>query len=638
MKKIAALFLACILLFGITTANAAKGGKYEKLTVGITTPFTGNFLDDALGSNISDQDVRALIHGYNLVNWDPEEGKFEFDRTVVTGGTASDNARTYTFSMVDNLTYSDGTPITARDYAFTLLLLGSAELKEAVGNRADISRIQGGEDYQKGNTQVLAGFRLWGDYQFSVTIDSAYAPYFYELKILDVSPLPISVIAPGCTVKDDGNGVYISGTFDAEVLKKTLLDPENGYVTYPKVTSGPYQLESYDGGAVLLKLNEAYIGDEEGNKPSIPQIEIRVVKPEFLIGDLNAGELDLVVRCVREAQIRSGMSLVGLDFQMKSYMRAGLSFISFCAEKGPTADLEVRRALAMCMDKDQLTKLYSSGFGTPVSGYYGIGQWMFRMANGAIQQEEDDEEDWSDLKIQRIHDKNIGLDVEVAGELLYARGWKLNANGQDYHSGNGGVRYREEDDQLVPLKLKLIYPEENGAAALLQETFLDNLKQAGVEIETEALPWEKLLAKFYMQEERDCDMILIGTNFADVFDPTGEYDENGVSIRNGIRNKSLPALAVAMRSTEPGNAAEYCRRWLAYLEERCDTIPEIPLYSDAYVDFHTSALYSYNPAPTGRWTDAIRSAYLSDYVAEEEETEENFEEDTEISENPVTEQ
>ena len=82
MKKIAALLLACVLLLGFTTANAAKGGKYDKLTVGITTPFDGNFLDDTLGSNISDQDVRGLIHGYSLVKWDADQGKFELDQTI----------------------------------------------------------------------------------------------------------------------------------------------------------------------------------------------------------------------------------------------------------------------------------------------------------------------------------------------------------------------------------------------------------------------------------------------------------------------------------------------------------------------------------------------------------------------------
>ena len=47
-----------------------------------------------------------------------------------------------------------------------------------------------------------------------------------------------------------------------------------------------------------------------------------------------------------------------------------------------------------------------------------------------------------------------------------------------------------------------------------------------------------------------------------------EYDENGTSIRNGITDPRLAELAIALRRTEPGQAAEYCRRWLTYLEER----------------------------------------------------------------------
>ena len=625
MKKIAALMLAFVLLLGVVSAHAADGAdKYSRLTVGITNPFSGNFLDDALGSNISDQDVRNLIHGYNLVEWNAEEGKYEFDAAVVTGGASSEASRTYTFSLTDSLTYNDGTSITARDYAFTLLLLGSAELREATGARGDISRIQGGKDYQEGKAKTLAGFRLIGDNQFSITIDPAYSPYFYELKILDISPLPISVIAPGCMVKDDGNGVYISGSFSAEQLKKTLLDPETGYISHPAVTSGPYQLTAYDGVSVTLKLNEAFVGDKEGQKPTIPQIVIKVTSPEFVIGDLNAGDLDLVVRCVREDQIRSGMTLIGADFAMESYMRAGLSFISFCAEAGPTADVRVRRALAMCMDKEQLTRSYNGGFGTAVNGYYGIGQWMFRMANGAILQAEDDESDWSDLKISRL--AGYPLDIEGAGKLLDEAGWNLNEKGDAYSAEAGGVRYRKEGDQLVPLKLKLIYPEENGAGALLQETFIDNLAQAGVELKIEKLPWEELLIRYYRQKDPECDMILLGTNFADVFDPSGEYDENGTSIRNGITDPKLSELSVTLRSTEPGNAAEYCRRWLAYLEERSDVAAEIPLYSDAYVDFHITALQNYKPAPTGSWTIAVQSAFLSDVEAEEE-TEEDLEGD-----------
>ena len=620
MKKIIALLLTCVLLLGFVSAQAEEAGKYDRLTVGVTTPFTGNFLDDVLGSNLCDQDVRMLIHGYSLVEWDQEKGSYEFSKPQVTTATASSDNLTYTFAITDNMKYNDGTPITARDYAFTLLLLGSPELKEATGARGDISRIKGGKDYQNGTAKELAGFKLVGDYEFAITIDSAYYPYFYQLKVLDVSPLPIDVIAPGCTIQKNSNGIYINGPFSAELLKKTLLDPETGYISHPSVTSGPYQLTAYDGESVTLDLNKNFIGDEEGNKPEIPQIVIKYTKPDFLIGDLNAGALDLVVRCARADQIANGMALVGNDFKMESYMRAGLSFISFCAEKGPTVDVNVRKALAMCMDKEALTRAYNGGFGMTVNGYYGIGQWMFRMANGAILQDEEDESDWSDLTISRI--AGYDLDVEGAGELLNAAGWNLDENGGAYSTG---VRYRKEGGELVPLKLKMIYPEENGTAPLMQETFIDNLAQAGVALEIEPMQWDELLKRFYHQTERDCDMILIGTNFGEVFDPSGEYDEDGTSVRNGITDPALRELAITMRSTEPGEAAEYCRRWLAYLEERTAIAAEIPIYSDAYLDFHISALQHYNASPTGQWAMAVQSAILSDYVPEEEAEEESEE-------------
>ena len=72
-----------------------------------------------------------------------------------------------------------------------------------------------------------------------------------------------------------------------------------------------------------------------------------------------------------------------------------------------------------------------------------------------------------------------------------------------------------------------------------------------------------------------------------------------------------------LRSTEPGHAFEYCERWLAYLARSATVIPEIPLYSDAYLDFHINELQNYKPADTGIWTYALLSAILSDYVEEE---------------------
>ena len=623
MKKIIALLLTAVLLLGCLPASAEEADKYEQLNVGTVTPFSGNFLSDTLGNNITDQDVRILIHGYSLVYWDSASGSYQFNRNLVSAATISADGLTYTFALAQGMTYNDGTPITARDYAFTLLLLGSSALQEAAGSRQDLRRILGGTDYNKGMTNELAGFRLLGDYQFSLTIDAAYTPYFYQLKALDINPLPISAIAPGCEVKDNGNGAYISGPFSAELLRGTLLDPETGYISHPGVTCGPYSLTEYDGTKATLSLNEAYIGDAEGNKPTIPQIIIQADESARIIEKLSSGELDLAVRSARLEQIQAGLSLMQTgDFAIKAYSRAGLSFISFCAEKGPTADQAVRHAIAMCIDKQAFTDAYLGAYGTTVKGYYGIGQWMFMMANGTLVPEEGAEEEWADLTLDNIVE--YSLDPEMAGSLLDVSGWNLNEAGEPYDSAAGGIRYKAEGGEMIPLKLKLIYPEGNGGAALLQDTFAPYLSEAGIGLETEALPMAELLEKYYGRAERDCDMILLGTNFGDVFDPSGEYDEEGKSRLNGVTDPRLAELAVEMRSTEPGDAAEYCRRWLAYQEYRSTVIPEIPLYSDAYVDIHISALQNYEPGSTGAWAIAIQKAFLSDFVEEETEEDDEF--------------
>ena len=42
-------------------------------------------------------------------------------------------------------------------------------------------------------------------------------------------------------------------------------------------------------------------------------------------------------------------------------------------------------------------------------------------------------------------------------------------------------------------------------------------------------------------------------------------------------------------------------------------MPEIPLYSNAYMDFHITALRDYAPAAASSWAEAIQKAYLSDF-------------------------
>jgi len=616
VKKVLAWILVFALLLGVIPAVAEEEvTKYEKLIVSTGTPFSGNFFSEALGNITSDQDVRNLIHGYNLVNWDSATGSYQFNQRLIGAASMSEDGTSYVFALAEGLKYCDGTPITAKDYAFSLLLLGSPELQEATGYRIDMSRILGGRDYQEGKAFELKGVRILGDYQLALLVDPDYVPYFYQLKALDVSPMPISVIAPDCEVVDNGQGAFIDGDFTAELLEETLLDPTDGYISHPKVTSGPYKLVNYDEHSVELELNTEYTGDEHGVIPTIPRIIIQQDDPNKVVSNLAEGKSDLTVRVVRQDQIKAGMALAGSeDFAMNAYSRSGVSFINFCAEKGATSDLSVRQALSMCIDREKLTEMYTESFGMTVNGLYGIGQWMYLMANGTLVPEEGAEEEWADLTMDGI--RKYEFNPQAAVTLLEENGWELDRD---------GVYSKSIDGQDVSLHLKLIYPEGNGAGPMLEEVFVPYLNEAGIELEIEAVPMTDLLKKYYGQAERDCDMILLGTNFGDVYDPSGEYDENGKSYLTGITDPELRELAISMRSTEPGNATEYCRRWLAYQARLADDAAEIPLYSDVYFDFHISPLQNYAPGQTGSWSLAIPEAVLSDFVPEEEEEEEEFE-------------
>ena len=173
---------------------------------------------------------------------------------------------------------------------------------------------------------------------------------------------------------------------------------------------------------------------------------------------------------------------------------------------------------------------------------------------------------------------------------------------------------------------KEIFPITRAANRIV----LECLNEAGIGIELAAVDMPTLLRKYYAQDERDCDMILMGTNFQDVFDPSVYYDANGKDRLNGITDTKLADLARDMRKTDPEDAPTFVRKWIRFLEYRSEVLPEIPLYSNAYLDFFTSSLQNYYPGVYSSWSEALIYAYLGDYIEEEAEEEYELEEGEEL--------
>jgi len=637
-------------------------GDYQRVTypgelvVGHPTVMKGDFFTEMFGNDTADIDVRALIHGYNLVNWDQNQGTYVIDKSVVKDFLVMDNDvgdRTYYLMLWDDLCYSDGSPITAWDYAFSMLLMMSPEIEEIGGKIYRAEHILGSNAYLSGESKTLAGVEVLGEHQIAITLDHAFLPYFFEQGLLLCVPYPISVLAPGCKVYDDGEGVYIGNedlsaaapVYTAELLKKTILDPETGYNSHPSVVSGPYCLTEFDGVTAHFVKNPYFLGALTYNsnlsrtggnatpvkrsdgsamtlvKPTIEKICFTVANNDTLAQELKDGDLDLVNKVVYEDAIQEAKAS-GARFTR--YPRIGLAFLTFTFEWPTVHEKEVRQAIAWCMDRDALTKAYCGDDGFRVDGYYGIEQWEYRLVTHQMDYpinldkwddlhfhgdyKDVEQQVWETLTLDNL--TKYKVDLDKANALLDKAGWTLNRNGDAFRPGEDDVRCKLVDGELVALDLSMMYPAGNHIVDTLQENFIDNLNACGIQLRLVPADMQTLFSSYYRESERVTDMIYLATNFHVIVDPSITYSTDTTANHQIWNNtysddEELYFRAVNMRRTDPADVYDYVTKWVAFQERYNEVLPTIPIYSNYYYDFFTPRLHNYQITEHVTWTQAI---------------------------------
>ena len=647
MKKISLLLLSALLLvqsacLPVFAEDAQPDAvvRGTHLTVANPTPVLGQFFTDLWATGTADIDVRTLLSGCNLVCWDGIEGLFRADPSVVSSLTVTENAagdRTYTFTILDGLRYSDGTRITAWDYAFSVLFQISPEIRQLGGTNADKSYLTGFDAYMARTAAYLSGVRVLNDNTIAFTVSHEFLPYFYELALVSCEPMPISAIAPGVVVRDDGFGVYLANqdpniwapVYSTDLLSKTLLDPENGFLHYPYVSSGPYTLTSWDGVTATFAYNPYYRGNALDERPLIETLTYTLADNRTMMENLEKGVFDVVNKVTDAEAISKGLQLTtGGDFRMANYPRSGMSFLSFVCENRTVSSVAVRQAIAWCMDRDAITSDYTGGYGLRVDGFYGLGQWMFRILSGAVDppvrkpdieteaslaayQEKLDQ--WSALSLDSL--TPYTADVRKANALLDADGWVVNPS--------TGIREKWVDGYLTPLDLTLAYPDGSRIAACFEQHMVPYLAACGVRLTLLPLPTQDLFLKYYGRDSREADgrqidMFFLGSNFSLIYDPVLYFSgtdqfSGGYGWRyTGYQDDDLYNLAVSMRETEPGNVLEYMREWIVFQQRFNEKLPMIPIYSNVYFDFYVSNLERYTIAESTTWADAMLGAYLAE--------------------------
>ena len=631
LKKLLALLLAGAMAFsvagcaqdqGVTNdPNASKSSQTSsdtskeeserptepsgQLVIGSTTDLESDFYDASFNNNATNYKLYDLLHGLATVVSD-KEGAFVYDPTVVKSHEEKENedgTKTYTVTINDGLVWSDGTPITAKDYVFQLLLESSDEMNQVDGypSQAGYSLV-GYDDYFAGKSDTFAGVHLVDEMTYSVTVKAEELPYHYDITYAIAMPRPMHVIAPDCDVKDTEKGATITGEFTADLLKKTINDPDTGYRHNPKVVCGPYLFDSYDiasrQGTIVV--NPKYAGDYRGVKPVIEKVIIKTVKSDTMINELASGSVDLLFQSSGADTINGGLDLVDEGKAQKTtYFRNGYGKVQFDCSQFPTDSANVRQAIAYCLDRNEFARQYSGGYASVVHSYYGLAQWEYQ-----------ESKDWIDQNLN-TYEKNI----DEAKKLLEADGWNKNADGSKY-SGTG-TRYKEVDGELKPLVIEWANTEGNPVSELLATMLPEAMKEAGMELKATTMDFPTLRSGIDHTGDKIYNMYNLATGFSLASSPWYYYSTDPVWMQGGynsnwIADKELEAAAAALKPIPYEDNEAWLPAWQNFMKVWNEKMPDIPLYSDEYYDFYSTKLKGWESTSVWEWSRAVLDAWVEE--------------------------
>ena len=257
VKSTLSLLLVFVTVLTLVACNPTGSDDEETLIVG-SPEISGEFLS-GFGNSSYDVWVRNLVYGHGTYVGN-KFGQIVLNETAVDSvdtSVDSEGNKTYTFVIHDDLLWSDGTSITAKDYVWAMLMQASQEWVAAGAASSAGDTLLGYDDYRSGDVSAdvrFKGVQLISDLSFSLTIAAEELPYFYETVFVSLSPLPMHRLAPEGTTIDsnaDGAKVGVDGF-------STLSDHARvgGYRYTPDVTSGPYKFVSFVNQVVTLVKDE----------------------------------------------------------------------------------------------------------------------------------------------------------------------------------------------------------------------------------------------------------------------------------------------------------------------------------------------------------------------------------------------
>ncbi len=270
------------------------------------------------------------------------DGTAEVVNSLCTDYTVSEDGLKYDFVLRDGVVFSNGSALTASDIQYTFERL----LKLNKENTDIPLEVVGSEAVVNGEADSLEGFEVTDDTHFSITLSAPNAGFTAELS------------APAMSV------------VDAETMEEV-----QNFGTEPADTigCGPYIVTEWvTNDHYTLEYNDKYWGEE----PTVKKVVVNVI-PDANTQNLKFqnGELDLIdLQSLDSAIVDATYKTMYAD-QVISTPKVGMTYLLLNNAQEYLKDVNVRKAVGMAIDVDQIINPPHSGNAVRQNGIIPTGIW-----------------------------------------------------------------------------------------------------------------------------------------------------------------------------------------------------------------------------------------------------------------------